>query len=353
MEDSFHLVYQEIAGDNTLTTQISEVVSWKMALPQSRGGIMFRSSLDPNSPFAMMAAQPVTTGLPPTTSVKTIFLFRKNATASVLTRVANAQIINPPGSYLQLERKGAEFIGSWSTTGQPGAFTEFARATLDAPPATMLAGPALVAADSLSQGLSANLVFCGTSFLPAEPDPGAPQNLAATPGDGEISLSWDAPAAGGSFTGYSVWRDGAKLADVGLAPTTYIDGGLTNGTPYCYKVRATRGAIESADSNEKCETPVGIVLDTFHRADSDGNGQLQLTDAVRILNVLFLGTGVIPCDDAADADDNGQLQLTDAVRILNVLFLGTGVIPLPGPPADPCGVDPTDDTLACASYTCQ
>ncbi len=88
----------------------------------------------------------------------------------------------------------------------------------------------------------------------------------------------------------------------------------------------------------------------FHRGDSDGNGDLQLTDAVRVLNVLFLGTGVINCADAADADDNGQLQLTDAVRILNVLFLGTGVIPAPGPTDLPCGSDPTEDALDCAVY---
>ncbi len=93
----------------------------------------------------------------------------------------------------------------------------------------------------------------------------------------------------------------------------------------------------------------------FHRGDADSNGQLQLTDAVRILNVLFLGTGVITCPDAADVDDNGQLQLTDAVRILNVLFLGDGIIPAPGPTSEPCGDDPTPDVgdtdLGCAAYT--
>jgi hypothetical protein len=90
----------------------------------------------------------------------------------------------------------------------------------------------------------------------------------------------------------------------------------------------------------------------FHRGDADGNGQLQLTDAVRVLNVLFLGTGVLLCTDAADADDNGQIQLTDAVRVLNVLFLGTGTIPNPGPPSEACGPDPTEeDALDCGEYT--
>jgi hypothetical protein len=93
----------------------------------------------------------------------------------------------------------------------------------------------------------------------------------------------------------------------------------------------------------------------FHRGDSDNNGSLQLTDAVRILNFLFLGTGQIDCMDAADADNNGTVQLTDAVRILNVLFLGVGSIPDPGPPGasfgnKPCGPDPDDKHLGCQRY---
>ena len=89
---------------------------------------------------------------------------------------------------------------------------------------------------------------------------------------------------------------------------------------------------------------------SFHRGDA-----LQLTDAVRILNFLFLGTGRIDCMDAADADNNGTVQLTDAVRILNVLFLGTGTIPDPGPPGEsfgnkPCGIDPDDSHVGCEVY---
>ncbi len=86
----------------------------------------------------------------------------------------------------------------------------------------------------------------------------------------------------------------------------------------------------------------------FKRGDSDSNGVLQITDAVRILNVLFLGIGTLSCDDAADADDNGKLQLTDAVRILNVLFLGIGSIPAPFPD---CGPDTTADEITCLSST--
>ncbi|HZN60318.1 MAG TPA: choice-of-anchor J domain-containing protein, partial [Planctomycetota bacterium] len=94
-----------------------------------------------------------------------------------------------------------------------------------------------------------------------------------------------------------------------------------------------------------------VGLPRFHRGDADDNGQLQLTDAIRILGRLFLGQGTISCEDAADSDDSGSLQLTDAIRILGVLFLGQGEIPPPGGPPAACGVDPGEDALGCESYS--
>jgi hypothetical protein len=49
--------------------------------------------------------------------------------------------------------------------------------------------------------------------------------------------------------------------------------------------------------------------------------------------------------------DNGQLQLTDAMRILGFLFLGGAAPAPPGPPPSPCGSDPSAVHLGCASYT--
>jgi hypothetical protein len=91
----------------------------------------------------------------------------------------------------------------------------------------------------------------------------------------------------------------------------------------------------------------------FHRGDTDNNGQLQLTDAVRILGFLFLGQTSPTCLDAADTDDNGQLQLTDAVRILGFLFLGQIPPEPPGPTTQPCGPDVRLESpdLGCAEYT--
>ena len=62
------------------------------------------------------------------------------------------------------------------------------------------------------------------------------------------------------------------------------------------------------------------------------------------------------CFDAADTDDNGVLELTDAVRIFSWLFSG-GAPPLPPTPSSgayaegDCGEDPTADGLGCETLS--
>lgn len=60
----------------------------------------------------------------------------------------------------------------------------------------------------------------------------------------------------------------------------------------------------------------------FLRGDADGDGTVDLADAIRVLGYLFLGEGAPECLDAADADDSDTLEVTDAVRILRHLFVG-------------------------------
>jgi hypothetical protein len=93
---------------------------------------------------------------------------------------------------------------------------------------------------------------------------------------------------------------------------------------------------------------VNIVADMsfFTRGDSNQDQLVNITDAVHVLDFLFLGGETPPCLDAADADDSGVVDLTDAVVILGYLFLGTATIepPYPAPGSDttrddltPCG----------------
>jgi hypothetical protein len=125
------------------------------------------------------------------------------------------------------------------------------------------------------------------------------------------------------------------------------DGAGTLATP-----AGINGVNDGCDSTTFTAQITSTVQEArFHRGDSDNNGQLQLTDAVRILGYLFLGQTAPTCFDAADADGNNQLQLTDAVRILGYLFLGQTAPVSPGPPPAACGPDNDATHLGCATYT--
>jgi hypothetical protein len=74
---------------------------------------------------------------------------------------------------------------------------------------------------------------------------------------------------------------------------------------------------------------------------------VDISDAVMVLNILFLGDEKDDCDDALDFEDDGLINITDGIFLLNFLFLGGPPPPVPYPD---CGTDPTADTLACNAY---
>lgn len=89
------------------------------------------------------------------------------------------------------------------------------------------------------------------------------------------------------------------------------------------------------------------AAELFYRGDADLNGDVDLSDAIYILNFLFLGGAAPGCEDGADASDDGDLGLTDAIYILNFLFLGGSELPPPSPFNTCPGPDPTEDGLGC------
>lgn len=81
----------------------------------------------------------------------------------------------------------------------------------------------------------------------------------------------------------------------------------------------------------------------FIRGDVREDESINLSDAITILQYLFLGSE-ISCADAADVDDSGDVSITDSIRLLRWLFLGD---PPPPPPFPLRGTDPTPDALDC------
>jgi hypothetical protein len=66
------------------------------------------------------------------------------------------------------------------------------------------------------------------------------------------------------------------------------------------------------------------------------------TDAIATLKYLFLGGRESGCRHAADTSDTRNTDLTDAVYLLNFLFLR---VPNRGSPFPSCGSNPTVDRL--------
>ncbi len=85
-----------------------------------------------------------------------------------------------------------------------------------------------------------------TSDLPQAP--GAPADLQTTETQGQVVLIWNAPATGGTVTGYRLWRQRGEAAwaalDVALAAHTYTytDTAVTTDTPYQYRLQAQSAA---------------------------------------------------------------------------------------------------------------
>jgi uncharacterized delta-60 repeat protein len=80
------------------------------------------------------------------------------------------------------------------------------------------------------------------------------------------------------------------------------------------------------------------------RGTIDADDKVDITDAIVLLQYLFLGGDAPQCLDAADVDDSGELNVTDPIRLLSHLFLG-GIAP--EEPFTQCGRDITLDSIEC------
>jgi len=87
---------------------------------------------------------------------------------------------------------------------------------------------------------------------------------------------------------------------------------------------------------------------SFRRGDANEDGKMDLSDAVFVVERLFVVQEPIPCSDSADATDDGLVDVTDVIKITAYLFLG---FEPPPPPFSECGLDPTEDGLGCDTFS--
>ena len=138
----------------------------------------------------------------------------------------------------------------------------------------------------------------------------------------------------------TVTLGGLALVDVVVADAQTITGITPPGAegPASLAVNTPYGGAVLADA-------FTYVLGgpQFVRGDCNGDGGINIADAVSLLSHLFAGAAEPSCVEACNANDDEGLNIADAIAILSHLFGGAGPLPAPHPE---CGVDPTP-SLSC------
>lgn len=97
--------------------------------------------------------------------------------------------------------------------------------------------------------------------------------------------------------------------------------------------------------------PDDLVEKPFRRGDINGQGSIDLSTSINLLNWLFSGGGEPGCLDAADMNDDGCIDMRDVLQLppFCTMWLGFGFCPEVGP----CGEDASADFLGCEVSACE
>lgn len=163
------------------------------------------------------------------------------------------------GYKYQNREKDTTTWNSWkSTTYTGGLYTDLTNGTTYE--------IQVVAVNSEGSGTISDILEVTPVVVPVRP--GAPTNLTATAGDGQVELEWDAPGFDGhsEIIGYEyrydTYNDGTWVSwtDTKNGTTrSVIITGLTNGTEYAFQVRAENGVGLGGASYVKSATPLGTT----------------------------------------------------------------------------------------------
>lgn len=117
------------------------------------------------------------------------------------------------------------------------------------------------------------------SATPALPAPAPPSSLTASPGNGQIVLTWTAsPGATNYDIERSLTSGGPYTLIAATSGISYTNAGLTNGVAYYFVVTAANGNGLSANSVEASATPqVPLPAAPAGLAATPSNGQIRLT----------------------------------------------------------------------------
>jgi hypothetical protein len=232
--DQFHLVSRDASGNVTIVANCTAVQNTNSL---AKAGVMVRDGTAANARYAAVFITPSNT-------------IRFQRRTSVGGTTANTSVSSQAvPKYLRLQRVGNVFSAYYSSNGTTWTQVGINRTV------TMAAGVKVgLGVTSHAQGTLNTSTFNNVSVTAAPPP--APTNLAATPGNAQVALTWTASSGA---TGYKVYYSTGGNYYLAASPTAtnYTHTGLTNGTAYQYYVTATNFNGESSPSNTVSATPTG------------------------------------------------------------------------------------------------
>lgn len=114
-----------------------------------------------------------------------------------------------------------------------------------------------------SYGINRGIAISEMEMMYTGPTSITPITLTATPGNTQVSLTWNEVPDATSYNVKRATTEGGPYTTVAtdLAVNTYLDTNVTNGTIYYYVVTAVIDSDESANSNEVSATPQASTSD--------------------------------------------------------------------------------------------
>jgi len=268
--DAFEYLYQTLSGDGSITVRVASIENTSST---AKAGVMIRSSLAPDSPFADIVLTP---------SSGVYFQYRSSTGGSVSTKASTSGIAAP--YYLRLTRTGNTFKAEISSNGT--SWTQLGGTQSITMGTTVYIG---IATCSKNTGKVCAATYTNVS-LTGTLNPGptlnalpAPTGLSITgKTSNSISLSW---TDGAGETGYVIERsaDGINFAQVGTTAagvTTYTATGLADYNRYYFRVRAQDASGVSVPSTVVHDvTRAGAVSNLNIISYTKSNLVIDWTDA--------------------------------------------------------------------------
>jgi len=158
--------------------------------------------------------------------------------------------------------------------------------------------------------------------------------------DGRFTVAWHW-YNDGLITGQRFTRDGeftGRRFQINVYPQTFTFTAASDGGDLLAVVSML--GRNQGDPGSVAARVIDLTAQEFIRGDANESGEVDISDAIAILEYLFLGGEVRPVVSAADANDDGRVEITDALHVLFHLFVGGREFRIPHP-YPIWGFDPT------------